>query len=90
VGVVGLVDMVAVRMMQIAVVEVVDVARMADRDVSAVGPVLTAMSLVNLVIAPPGGISLPIGSWAVTVSTVRPRQAGAAPPARALGRLRGG
>ena|SRR5918995_2619726 len=55
-----------------AVVDVVDVALMADRDVSAVGPVLMVMSLVNLVIAHPGGTSLPIGSWTVTVSPGRP------------------
>src|SRR5918995_6939585 len=55
-----------------AVVDIVDVALMADRDVSAVGPVLMVMSLVNLVIAHPGGTSLPIGSWTVTVSPGRP------------------
>jgi hypothetical protein len=44
-----LVDVVSVGMVQMAVMEIVDMAFMPDRDVSAVGPVLVVMSLMNLV-----------------------------------------
>jgi hypothetical protein len=53
-----LVDMVAVHVMQVTVVQIVLVALVADRGVSAAGPVSMQVTLVNLVIvhAPSGDV----------------------------------
>jgi hypothetical protein len=49
-----LVYMVIVGMMEMAVVQVVDVALVADRDMPAIRPMLVVVSLVDLVITHPG------------------------------------